>query len=97
MDLTGLNDWDLLSARSPEAFEVLFARHKDRVYRLARSLTGDTWLADDVTQEVFIRLYRRRRTWWRRAQLETLLYRMAVITTRELLRKQRTAAVAREP
>jgi RNA polymerase sigma-70 factor (ECF subfamily) len=90
MDLTGLNDWDLLSARSPEAFEVLFARHKDRVYRLARSLTGDTWLADDVTQEVFIRLYRRRRTWRRRAQLETLLYRMAVITTRELLRKQRT-------
>ena len=41
MDLTGLNDWDLLSARSQEAFEVLFARHKDRGYRLARSLTGD--------------------------------------------------------
>ena len=41
MDITGLDNWDLLSARSQEAFEVLFARHKDRGYRLARSLTGD--------------------------------------------------------
>jgi RNA polymerase sigma factor (sigma-70 family) len=102
MDLTGLNDWELISAGSPGAFEVLFARRKDRVYRLARSLTGDTWLADDATQEVFIRLYRGRRRWRRKGRLETLLYRMTVITTRELLRKQRKehtmrARLMREP
>jgi RNA polymerase sigma-70 factor (ECF subfamily) len=102
MDLTGLNDWELISAGSPGSFEVLFARHKDRVYRLARSLTGDRWLADDATQEVFIRLFRGRRRWRQKGRLETLLYRMTVITTRELLRKQRTehtmrARLLREP
>jgi RNA polymerase sigma-70 factor (ECF subfamily) len=96
MDLADLNDWDLISAGSPEAFEVLFRRHRDRVYRLGRSLTGDSWIADDVTQEVFIRLYRGRRRWRQKGRLETLLYRMTVITTRELLRKQRTERTMRE-
>ena len=36
----------------------LFEEHKDMVYRLALSYTGNTYDAKDVSQEVFLRLIR---------------------------------------
>ena len=36
----------------------LFEEHKDMVYRLALSYTGNTYDAQDVSQEVFLRLIR---------------------------------------
>jgi RNA polymerase sigma-70 factor (ECF subfamily) len=42
-----------------EAERALYERHVDRVYRLAWRLTGDEHLAEDVTQESFIRAFDR--------------------------------------
>ena len=36
-----------------EAFEILYRRHRDWVFRMACRLTGSTHLADDVLQETF--------------------------------------------
>jgi len=39
-----------------EAIAALYARHRRLVYRFARALTGSSDAAQDVTQEVFVRL-----------------------------------------
>lgn len=44
---------------SVQAFDTLFLRHYGRVYGLAFRLLGSPEVADDVAQEVFLRLYRR--------------------------------------
>lgn len=41
------------------SFEELFLRHYDRVYGLLFRLVGTRHEAEDLTQEVFLRLYRR--------------------------------------
>lgn len=40
------------------ALSVLVRRHQRRVYGLALSIVDDTWLADEVAQETFVRLWR---------------------------------------
>ncbi|MBN1675523.1 MAG: RNA polymerase sigma factor [Kiritimatiellae bacterium] len=93
-----LTDWDLFQqgAHDHEAFAALFARHKDFVYRLARGYLGCADLAEDVTQEVFIRIFQKRARWTPRARFRTWLYRVALNTARELRRKQKREAGHRE-
>lgn len=43
---------------SAEALEALVAQHGNRVYQLAYSLTRSTADAEDVLQDVFLKLYR---------------------------------------
>src|SRR5579862_4578387 len=43
---------------SAETLEALVARHGNRVYQLAYRLTRSTADAEDVLQDVFIKLYR---------------------------------------
>lgn len=38
------------------ALEQLYERHKTNVYRLALSLSGDPYLAEDITQDTFLRI-----------------------------------------
>ena len=39
-----------------QALELLYQQHKTKVYRLALSLTADPYLAEDITQETFLRI-----------------------------------------
>src|ERR687891_676983 len=39
-------------------WDEVVERHSDRVYRLAYRLTGDRHDAEDLTQEVFVRVFR---------------------------------------
>ncbi|ETW92729.1 MAG: hypothetical protein ETSY1_42380 [Candidatus Entotheonella factor] len=86
----GGDDWQLLAAAQAGegGFDRLFTRHKDYVYRLAWGFTGDHALADDVTQEVFIRLVKIKR-WQPRALFRTWLYKIVLNTSRELRRRHR--------
>lgn len=57
-----LDDEELLRrcrAGDEQGYAELFHRYKDRAYRLAYVITGDTALSDDVTQEAFIQAFRR--------------------------------------
>ena len=47
-----------IAANCPLEFEEAFMEHHRCVFRAARSVVRDAALAEDVTQEVFIRLYR---------------------------------------
>src|SRR4051794_16105815 len=42
----------------PPSWEQVVTEHGDRVYRLAYRLTGNKHDAEDLTQEVFVRVFR---------------------------------------
>ena len=49
------------TAEAPEAvpgWDQIVEQHSDRVYRLAYRLTGNQHDAEDLTQEVFVRVFR---------------------------------------
>lgn len=77
-----------LTDRSEEAFAALYDRYKDRVYGTAASLTGDRTLAEDVTQEVFLRIHRKLETFERRSIFSTWVYRLTVNLATDLQRGQ---------
>jgi RNA polymerase sigma-70 factor (ECF subfamily) len=45
-------------ARDPAALAAFFERHFDRIYGLVYRLLGERTAAEDVTQEVFLKVYR---------------------------------------
>lgn len=47
-----------MSARNKVDFDELVRDHGKAVFRYAMFLTSDNWLADDVTQETFLRAWR---------------------------------------
>ncbi|HET6446668.1 MAG TPA: sigma-70 family RNA polymerase sigma factor, partial [candidate division Zixibacteria bacterium] len=59
------------------SFETIFYRHYDRVYGVLFRLIGNRQEAEDVTQEVFIRLYRQPFEGQRDHNLSAWLYRVA--------------------
>ncbi|MGD2048504.1 MAG: sigma-70 family RNA polymerase sigma factor [Chloroflexota bacterium] len=59
------------------SFEVLFYRHYDRVYGLLFRLLGNRVEAEDVTQEVFLKLYRKPLRGKQKHNVSAWLYRVA--------------------
>ena len=55
------------------AFEALFQRHRHRVQNRLFQMTGDSHLADDLTQEAFLRVYRSRHLYRPMARFRTWL------------------------
>ncbi len=53
-------DWPLAVAGDHEAFERIFDRHADLVYRFVQRRTGDKSLAAETTSEVFLEAWRQR-------------------------------------
>jgi RNA polymerase sigma-70 factor, ECF subfamily len=50
---------EAVAARDDVAFAVLYDRYVDVVYSTALRVLGDAQLAEDATQEIFVRLWRR--------------------------------------
>jgi len=54
----GQAELERVRMRDPEALAAFFERHFDRVYGLVYRLLGDRSLAEDMTQEVFLKVHR---------------------------------------
>jgi RNA polymerase sigma-70 factor (ECF subfamily) len=61
-----------------EAFEALYQRHYRRVYNLCLRMLNDASEAEDLTQEVFIQLYRKIKSFRGDSAFSTWLYRLTV-------------------
>jgi len=85
------DDWQILGkVRSvPGALATLFDRHKDYVFRLAMSVLRQPADAEDVVQQVFVKLANPGLRWTIRAKFRTWLYQVAVNTAREIHRGRR--------
>lgn len=72
-----------------DAFETIVRRHTGVVYAHAVRFFGDTTAADDVVQEVFIKVYRSLDTFDQRARFSTWLYRVTRNTCLDMVRSGR--------
>lgn len=71
-----------------EKFNALYKSYYYKVYRLCINyVSGDTVLADDLTQEVFIKVWEKFDTFRHDSQIGTWIYRIAVNTCLMHLRK----------
>ena len=71
------------------AFSELVKRHKNLIYSLAFRMVGKTEEAEDLTQEIFIRLLDKVSLWRGEAKFSTWLYRLAINHCRDHLRRLR--------
>ena len=71
------------------AFRELYDRHVGRVYGLALRMTRDPHLAEECTQEAFIRVARHLDSYRGDAAFSTWLHRVALSATHDVLRKER--------
>jgi len=58
MSKSDLNDPAEATAWEPPSWEEIVTQHSARVYRLSYRLTGNPHDAEDLTQEVFVRVFR---------------------------------------
>jgi RNA polymerase sigma-70 factor (ECF subfamily) len=71
----------------PAAERALYDAHVDRVFRLAYRLAGDAELAQDFTQETFVRAFNKLRDFQGRSAFSTWLHSIAVSVCLNALRK----------
>ena len=63
-----------------EAFRLLFEAHKDRVYAIALHYSGNDAAAQDIAQQVFLKLMTNIRQFNFQSEFKTWLYRMVANT-----------------
>lgn len=76
------------------AFEELVRRHQRPVFNLVRRYLSDSALAEDASQEVFLRVYRAKMSYRPAAKFSTWLYRIAVNYCLNQLRARKAEATA---
>jgi RNA polymerase sigma-70 factor (ECF subfamily) len=60
-----------------KAFAVLFDRYHASVARFALRFVGDRERAEELTQDIFVKLYRNAKAWRPTAKFKTFLFRVA--------------------
>jgi len=71
------------------ASNELFARHAPMVFRVARRVSGDAALAEDLVQDVFVRVFECLPNFRGDSRFTTWLYRVAVTTCLNGVRRPR--------
>jgi RNA polymerase sigma-70 factor (ECF subfamily) len=79
-----------------QAFQVLYEKHKRRVYSLCLRMTANTAEAEDLAQEAFLQLYRKIGTFRGESAFSTWLHRLAVNVVLMHLRKKSLPVVSLE-
>lgn len=65
------------SAGDTAAFEELVRAYQSHIWRFLRHLLGDPDLAEDITQETFVRVYRKLGTFRFRSKFSTWVFQVA--------------------
>jgi RNA polymerase sigma-70 factor (ECF subfamily) len=91
MPIIELDDRDLmLSLKNGDtgSLELLHRRHRTSVQRLIRRMTGNAAVAEELSQEVFLRVYQARERYEPTASFSTWLYRIAFNRSLNWIRSQ---------
>lgn len=76
------------------SFELLVERHKDRIFAVACRFLGNSTEAEDVTQEIFIKVYHSRDSYKPTAKFTTWLYAICKNTCLKVLRSKRQPMIS---
>lgn len=71
------------------AFKVLYAGYADKVYNTALSYSKSTEDAEEITQDVFVKIFKSAASFKGDAALSTWIYRIAVNTSLNYLKKKK--------
>lgn len=74
-------DWDLVRRHvrgERDAFRQLYERYQDKVYASCFRVLGDAAAAEDLAQEIFVKIYDELRHFKFQSKFSTWLYRIAV-------------------
>ena len=84
----------LVARRDQEAARLLVERHMQKIYAVAVRMLNNTHEAEDVTQEVFLRVWTHAEKWTPgRARFETWMHRVAINLCYDRLRRKREIVV----
>jgi len=72
-----------------KGFQMLVKKYQNRILNIVYSILGQDRESEDITQEVFIKVYKNLGSFKANSQFSTWLYRIAVNTTYDLLRKRK--------
>lgn len=92
MELEGLSDEQLMTRYKDgdvRAFEVLLGRHSKPVYNFVLRSLGNPQTAEDLMQEVFLRIVKGAATYQHRAKFTTWLYTIARNLCVDTIRRQK--------
>jgi len=95
-----MDDAQLISAAANgnrAAFQALVERHRSLVYRVAYQFSGHHHDADDIAQEVFLKVYRSLGRFRREAQFTSWLYRIAMNACIDHRRRETAAPASGDP
>ena len=87
--LASVQEADLIArARDGDlaAFEALYRAHVGRVFAASLRMSGNRDRAEEITQDVFVRLWKNLRTFEGRSSLSTWLHRLTVNRVRDMFR-----------
>jgi RNA polymerase sigma-70 factor (ECF subfamily) len=90
-------DSDLIARAArgdPAAFQALVERHRSMVYRVAYQFAGNHYDAEDIAQEVFIKVYRSLDRFRQDAQLSSWMYRIVMNACIDHRRRHQPAGAA---
>jgi RNA polymerase sigma-70 factor, ECF subfamily len=80
---------DRISKGDKAAFEILFIRYKDMVYNVCCRFIEDPDDVNDVSQDIFIKLYHSLGSFQYNSKLSTWIYRICVNHCLNILRKKK--------
>jgi RNA polymerase sigma-70 factor (ECF subfamily) len=69
------------------SFQLLVERYQDRIFALTRHYTKSAVEVEDIVQDTFLKAYRRLETFQRQSSFSTWLYRIAVNTALDFLKR----------
>jgi len=69
------------------SFQLLVERYQDRIFGLVRHYTRSMVEVEDIVQDTFIKAYRKLETFQRQSSFSTWLYRIAVNTSLDFLKR----------
>ena len=72
-----------------EAFERLYLDHRSRVFSTAYRMVGSRPDAEDITQDVFVKVFKQLKAFRQEASLSTWIYRITVNCCLDVLRKRK--------
>jgi len=75
----------------PDDFDWIVSRHQQRIYRILLSIVKDRDMAEVLTQECFLRAYRKHASFRGDSSLATWLVRIAVNLAHDHARNRRRA------
>lgn len=92
MEYNKISDFQLIKMvilNDQKAFKEIFERYSKRIFNLVYKYTQDYHASQDITQEIFLKVYTHAKDFNMKSQFSTWLYRIAVNESITYLRKNK--------